>query len=237
VHTPGGVKAIECLREGDLVLAYDPARGQVVERRVVACLRNWTQHLVRITFSGEEVLATRGHPFFDPSTGEWVPASRIEPGARVLVVDRRAAQVEKVETLATEELTYNVEVEGAHNYYVGASGVLVHNSSEESAFESTNQTDVEIYVIKDASGKVVYVGQTIQGIDKRFGQHIGQGHPHWGKGYTPERVGGGKWTAYEAAVWEQHFIDENGGLSKLENKKLGITEANYDKYRSKHKPC
>jgi len=139
--------------------------------------------------------------------------------------------------LATEELTYNIEVEEVHNYYVGTSGFLVHNGGDDSAFLNTVKKDVEIYLVKDASGKVVYVGQTVQGIDVRFGQHIGRGHPQWRLGYTRELANSGKWTAYEAAVWEQHYIDKYGGVSNLENNIVAITEDNYYKYRAMHNPC
>src|SRR5262249_44746560 len=64
-HTSNGLTAIESLREGVLVFGSDPGAGDVVERRVVACLRNWTQHLVKLIVSGEAILATRSHPFYD----------------------------------------------------------------------------------------------------------------------------------------------------------------------------
>ena len=81
------------------------------------------------------------------------------------------------------------------------------------------------------------VGQTVQGIDIRFNQHIGKGHPHWEAGYRAERVGQGNWTKYEAAVWERHFIDQHGGMSALANIKTPIAEAKYSHFKHLHDPC
>ncbi len=233
VHTPTGKKPIQSLQDGDKVLAFDVENNCVIERPIVACLHNWTQHLVRIVAGEETILATRNHPFFEPATNKWVSAHNVRPGMSLLGKNLKPQPVQHVEIVATEESSYNIEVEGLHNYFVGELGVLVHNSS----FENTTKTAAEIYVVKDASGKVVYVGRTVQGIDTRFNQHIGKGHPAWKNGYKVELAQSGTWTKYEAAVWEQHFIDKHGGLSALENKQLAITEAKYNQYKNLHNPC
>jgi hypothetical protein len=75
------------------------------------------------------------------------------------------------------------------------------------------------------------------GVDVRFNQHLGDGHPHWQAGYRAERVQGGNWTQYEAAVWEQHYIDLHGGKNVLENKVNAITEDAYKQYKNLHEPC
>jgi hypothetical protein len=233
VHTPLGRKAIQSLQEGDEVLAYNERDGCVAARRVVARLRNWTQHLVRIDVDGDIIHATRNHPFFDPVRRLWLEAAKLEPGVTVIDCEQHWRVVASVAIVATEEVTYNIEVEELHTYFVGERGLLVHNSG----FESTVKTYTEIYIVKDVSGKVVYVGQTVQGIDVRYNQHLGDGHPHWKNGYTKERAFGGNWTAYGAAVWEQHYIDLNGGLKKLENSKVAISADKYAQYKNLHNPC
>jgi len=83
----------------------------------------------------------------------------------------------------------------------------------------------------------VYAGQTVNGVEQRFKEHLGDGHPHWKNGYTKKAEFSGNWTPYEAAVWEQHYIDLNGGKNALENKVNAITEEAYIKYKPLHKPC
>jgi hypothetical protein len=233
VHTPSGLKAIQSLQDGDSVLAYDEVSRSVAVKQVVACLRNWTQHLVKIVTDEETIHATRNHPFFDPQGNQWISAEHVGVGGQLLSVDHRHHPVVAVEVLAAEESTYNIEVEGLHNYFVGEVGILVHNSG----FETTNKTATEIYLVKDPSGKVVYVGRTVNGIDVRFNEHLGDGHPHWKAGYRYERAAGGNWTQYEAAVWEQHFIDAHGGKTVLENKVNAISEESYKQYKQLHDPC
>ncbi len=71
--------------------------------------------------------------------------------------------------------TYNFEVDDLNNYFVGNNAVLVHNQNKPSLFESTTKQNVEIYVVKNSNGEVVYVGQTTQGTETRFEQHIAEG--------------------------------------------------------------
>jgi hypothetical protein len=151
----------------------------------------------------------------------------------LLGLDLQPRVIEDVRIMGTHEDTYNISVADFHTFFVGETGLLVHNS----AFENTTKTFTEIYGIRGPSGKIVYVGKTIQGIDARFEQHIATAHPQWAKGYKPKFLGKGDWTTYEAAVWEQHFIDVYGGISVLENRQLAITERKYNKFKTLHDPC
>ena len=96
----------------------------------------------------------------------------------------------------------------------------------------------DVYGVRcDATRQIVYVDKTIQGVDTRFQQHINSDHAQWAKGYTPETFKSGDWTPYESAVWEQHFMDLNGGTEALTNANNAITEAKYYKYKGLHNPC
>ena len=236
VHTPVGMKPIQSIQEGDEVLAYDERGCEIIARKVTICLRNWTQHLVRIDVAGETIYATRNHPFYHASRRLWVEASELTPGDIVMNVENRRLEITDVAIVAAEEDTYNFEVEESHTYFVGEAGILVHNE-DFSKWESTTKTYTEIYVVRDLSGKVVYIGQTVNGVDQRFKEHLGDGHPHWKDGYTKKRIFADKWTPYEASVWEQHYIDTHGGKNALENKINAIAEKAYLDYKNLHKPC
>ena len=45
------------------------------------------------------------------------------------------------------------------------------------------------------------------------------------------------WTSYESSVWEQHYIDANGGLTALENQRSAISEESYNQFKSQFNPC
>lgn len=61
--------------------------------------------------------------------GKWVCAKDLKVGDRVLLSDGKYGIIEKIEIekLEIPETTYNFEVEDFHTYYVGKSGILVHN--------------------------------------------------------------------------------------------------------------
>jgi len=161
--------------------------------------------------------------------------------------------VRAVEVSAAEEDTYNFEVNGPHNYFVSDSGVLVHNGDGvTSGFELQLATPTDIYAVTDPSGRVVYVGQSVQGVDTRLLQHVNdvgsalhipQGDPRRlapdfpRNVYRTRAVASGNWTPYEAAVWEQHYIDAHGGVDNLLNRQNAITPEKFDRYRNLHNPC
>jgi len=233
VHTPDGLREIQSLREGDLVLTYDSKNGEVVPRPVTACLGNWTQHLVKIKVGNEVVWATRIHPFYLPETDEWRSAMQLKAGMKVLGIDLKPRMIEEVQIMGTHEDTFNISVAEFHTFFVGETGVLVHNSG----FENMARTTTQIYAIRNAANEVVYVGKTIQGLDVRFQQHVNSAHPEWANGYRIGQLEAGNWTPYEAAVWEQHYMDTHGGKTVLQNKQLAISEAKYSQFKSLHNPC
>jgi hypothetical protein len=99
---------------------------------------------------------------------------------------------------------------------------------------------------------VVYVGQSVQGVDTRLLQHVNDSKsalyvpedsplrqaPDFPKNvYRSKKVAGDNWTSYEAAIWEQHYIDKNGGKDNLLNRQEAITPEKFEKYRKLHNPC
>jgi hypothetical protein len=126
-----------------------------------------------------------------------------------------------------------------------------------SIFASTEIIEVEFY--KHFIGdKVLYVGQTTQGIGRRFEQHAADYRKNpskkpWmqfnpGQDYLrldPNDLTKVKFkmTPYEAAVVELYEINANGGLRKgnsgLHNKSkpIGKTKFNHFKTNSNFNPC
>ena len=123
----GSLRAIEALRAGDRVLAYDPARGAAVPRRVLQTfVHPATPRLLRIN---GRITTTPEHLFF--VEGRWVAAGALAPGDLLLRVSADPASplrepVVSLEPLPGDVTTYNLEVEELHDYV--ADGVLVHNT-------------------------------------------------------------------------------------------------------------
>lgn len=138
VHTPNGLRRIELLAHGDLVLAYDEKKKKVVPRKVTAILKNWTTLLVKLRIAGEVIWATKIHPFYLPDEDKWAPACDLRAGMRLLDKNLQPRLIEDAQHMATQEDTYNITIDEMHTFFVGEVGVLVHN---ESIYESTTKTD------------------------------------------------------------------------------------------------
>lgn len=81
-----------------------------------------------MTVNGEGITCTPNHPFYSPVKG-WTSAIDLRAGDILVMLNGEYVVVEQVqhELLENPETTYNFEVEGFHTYYVGDTGVLVHN--------------------------------------------------------------------------------------------------------------
>ena len=128
VATATGLVAIEKIKAGDLVWAWDEETGDVALKPVVETYINETTELTHIFVSGEEIVATPTHPFYCPVKG-WTDAAHLRAGDILVLVNGEYVVVEKVqhELLESPVKVYNFQVADYHTYYVGTDGVLVHN--------------------------------------------------------------------------------------------------------------
>ena len=129
VQTENGLKPIEDIQVGDLVLAYDEETGNQAFKPVKQLFRNQTKEWHHILVKGEEVICTAGHPFYVAGLNKFVCARDLKVGDELLLSDGTCATIEaiNIEQLAKPETTYNFEVADFHTYYVAESKVLVHN--------------------------------------------------------------------------------------------------------------
>jgi len=85
-----------------------------------------------IVVAGEsrDIKASAEHPFFarnQTKRGHWMPASNLIVGDQILTKDGDWRTVLVVAALGPEQTVYNFEVDGNHDYFVGETGLLVHN--------------------------------------------------------------------------------------------------------------
>ena len=78
--------------------------------------------------SGEVLEPTPPHRFFSDTRQDWVAAEKLRVGECLRTASGPAVTVESIALKAGEHRVYNLEVEQEHQFYVGESGVLVHNS-------------------------------------------------------------------------------------------------------------
>jgi hypothetical protein len=149
IGTPSGSVAIEQLRVGDWVLAFDEQAGAVSPRRVTATFVHEVPTSGRLTLSDGRVLRVTGeHPIYDAELGQYVRADAFDgdetlitltetqapssPGSTALDAPALGlAQTSGAGFVSQEQgpsvTVFNISVEGLENYFV--EGVLVHNKS------------------------------------------------------------------------------------------------------------
>jgi hypothetical protein len=252
VKTPNGDRQIEDLTIGDLVIAYDFESKTPLIQPILHLYKNWTENLVDVNIDGELITSTRLHPFWVESSSKWLSASQLESGMTLKTITDNSITIDFAKTYAYQSATYNLEVCQAHNYFVGTTGVLVHNGDESSNFADTTKKSAKIYeIIDSSSGKdvVVYRGKTVQDtVEQRFKQHLSDDaakKADWSTKFKERElrirpIAGGNWTDYETAVWEQHFIDDavaKGHPIVNDLTSPPISENRYNQYKHLHSPC
>lgn len=143
VATDRGLRPIEDIAPGDLVMAHDPESGETALKEVTAVQTRREQPLFELTVQGPDgqldtLVTTPGHPFWS-GTG-WQPAASLQADAPLRglspssMADSAAAtrplQLSQGRSLDSKGTVYNLQVEGFHTYFVGEAGTLVHNASE-----------------------------------------------------------------------------------------------------------
>ena len=156
VATATGLVAIEKIKAGDLVWAWDEETGDVALKPVVETYINETTELTHIFVSGEEIVATPTHPFYCPVKG-WTDAAHLRAGDILVLVNGEYVVVEKVqhELLESPVKVYNFQVEDYHTYYVSDNGVLVHNRcvKQPGTYEISTSND-QVYVGKGSASRM-----------------------------------------------------------------------------------
>ena len=158
-----GPKKIEDIQPGDLVWATDPDTGETELKEVKQLFRNETDEWIHITVNEEEIVCTPNHPFWVPVKG-WTKACHLRAGDRLQLLNGEYVVVEQIqhELLESPETTYNFEVEDLHTYFVGESGVLVHNKCQGAQKPSSKKTEVHHIVEQCQQRKSGFSSSQIQ---------------------------------------------------------------------------
>ena len=120
------MRAIETLKQGDLVWSRDAATGTTQLKLIKQMFEKHSATLALTFSNGETVETTREHPFYVVGRG-FVKAGELGIGSSI--VTRAGPSVSLVSVKAGEAQTvYNFEVADYHTYFVGQGEVWVHNT-------------------------------------------------------------------------------------------------------------
>lgn len=126
VWTKTGQRRIETIELGDLVLAQDVESGELAFKPVIARTLRPPSEILRFTVGGESLRMTRGHPLWASGVG-WRMAKELSDGA-VLHGVTGSPRIEAIQSDGEEE-AYNLVVADFNTYFVGQSGILVHDNT------------------------------------------------------------------------------------------------------------
>jgi len=133
IMTQNGPVPIESIKVGDEVLSRNRQTGALEYKKVTALVHPHLSKLLEMRLAAEAnpLQPTPEHPFFvryaGGSQAEWIQASQIQVGDFVLTAAGAWTEVLAISPLEKEQLVYNFEVEENHDYFVGSTGLLVHN--------------------------------------------------------------------------------------------------------------
>jgi Pretoxin HINT domain len=138
VHTIDGPRPIESIELGDRVLAQNTTTGLLTFEPVVATHRNQHAPTLRITVAirsasgrpsergDETIVATGIHRFWKAGQG-WTMARELKTGDCLRMVGG-VVEVQSVDDDATQPV-YNLDVAQDRDFFVGKTGLLVHDFS------------------------------------------------------------------------------------------------------------
>lgn len=128
VLTPEGLRPIEALREGDLVVARDEETGVSGVFPITALMSRAAPEVIWLTLAGgERIGVTSEHPLFVADEG-WTRAEEVVAGDALRTATLAEVEVVGVETDRTAQRVYNLEIGDAATYFVGDTEVWGHNA-------------------------------------------------------------------------------------------------------------
>jgi hypothetical protein len=125
VWTKTGLRPVETIEVGDLVLSQDVSTGELKYEPVIGRTIRPPSEIVRLSIDGEELRATRGHPFFVVGSG-WQMAKELKSGSNL-----HGLRPTSIQTVALDGKAeaYNLVVAELGTYFVGEHGFLVHDNT------------------------------------------------------------------------------------------------------------
>jgi RHS repeat-associated protein len=133
VATPDGLKPIEEIAVGDLVLAEDQRTGAIAAKKVTQLIRPnpkpvYELKLRNMRGEAEALHATADHRWKVGRKG-WIETAELKIGDRIETGSKADVVVTSVALTNLVERTYNLEVAEWHTFLVGEDRVVVHNAN------------------------------------------------------------------------------------------------------------
>jgi hypothetical protein len=126
VWTKTGPREIEKIEIGDMVLAQNVDTGQLEFKPVMGRTVRPPSKTLKVSCGADALETTLGHPFWVAGAG-WRMAKELGEGA-ILHGVNGPVRIDAIEPLEEAE-AYNLVVADSNTYFVGKSGILVHDNT------------------------------------------------------------------------------------------------------------
>ncbi len=126
VSTLTGLRPIESLKLGDVVLSQDTETGVLGFQPVLGVHHNPPAETLRVRLKDETVVCTPVHRFWRPGRG-WAMARDLKPGDSIRTVGGRTEIVEIRPEIV--QPVFNLDVDRTHSFFVGTQKFLVRDNS------------------------------------------------------------------------------------------------------------
>ena len=132
VKTEDGFKNIEDIKIGDMVYSYNLNTNQLELNEVTDAIISQTIETYLVTIDKKTFEVTPRHELYIIDKG-WVRAYNLKVNDRMLDSNGKEIIVSKIENKKYDKpiKTYNLTIEGNHNYFVTDIQVLVHNKGSD----------------------------------------------------------------------------------------------------------
>jgi len=128
IQTQNGLRAVESIRTGDLVLANEVESGSLEFRPVIKTTIRPPTDTMKIVTNDETIQATLGHYWWVAGQG-WLRTKELQPGMK-LHTATGTIQINEVLTVEEKLPTYNLVVDVTHTYFVGKNRVLSNDATD-----------------------------------------------------------------------------------------------------------
>ena len=141
VATEDGRRRIDEINVGDKVWAYNPDTGEKELKEVVNVFVKETDEILHLQTTDGNIDTTTTHPFYVVDEG-WKAAGDLKAGDEIYALDGSAITIlsTSLEKLDEPIKVYNLEVADFHTYFVGNTGMLVHNRCGGSGSKETGNS-------------------------------------------------------------------------------------------------
>lgn len=146
-----GVKPIEEIKVGDLVLAKEASSGLQSFKPVEKLYTSYSDEIFSIIIGSTTIETTGSHPFWVEGKG-WIPADELEPGDQLETGNGDLVAIEGITVSYEPRKVFNFTVSDFHTYYVSELGILTHNLLEVCQLQNYTNVSSDLITKRTSGG-------------------------------------------------------------------------------------